>query len=88
MGRNATEGKLMISKILNFEYVFKVGTEIAWAGLVAGVAVAAQIIAGTDLATVLADPGTYVVALLVAAGRAAGVAALNALRAAIAAVLA
>ena len=78
----------MLSKILNFEYVFKTGTEIAWAALVAAVAVAAPIIAGADLATVLADPKTYLIALAVAAGRAAGVAALNALRAAIGALFA
>lgn len=73
----------MLSKILTFEYAFKTGTEIAWAGLVGAVAVAAPIILGADLATVLADPKTWLLALASAAARAAGVAALNAARAAL-----
>lgn len=78
----------MLSKIINFEYAFKVGQEIAWAALVAGVVTAAQVVSGADLASVLADPGTWLVSLAGAVGRAAGVAAMNALRAALARILA
>ena len=73
----------MLSKILSFEYVFKVGSEVAWAALTAAVAVAAPIIAGADLSVVLADPKTWLIALAVACGRAAGVAAMVALRSAV-----
>lgn len=78
----------MLSKILNFDYAFKTGSEIAWAALVAAVAFVAPVIAGADLATVMADPKTYLIALAAGAGRAAGVAAMNALRAAIGKLLA
>lgn len=71
----------MLSKILTFEYVFKTGSEIAWAVLIAVVSTATPIILGSDLATVMADPKTWAMALGAACARAGWVAFMVAVRA-------
>lgn len=73
----------MLSKILNFEYAFRLGAEIVWAVVIAVVVAVAPLITGTSIDTILADPETYVRALAGAAARAAAVAFMVALRAAL-----
>lgn len=61
----------MLTKLANFEYVWHVGQEIAWAVAAAVIVAVLPIIAGADVDAILADPKTWLQMLGAASVRAA-----------------